>query len=178
VDFGPYSTDSALDQWKKRWLACWIGTGALFVVMGLTIGNMPWYRRLAVMVIPEALIAGWFLLLKFTQSRGAEDSPRGEEFRTGGVPRWRLLTYALIAVVGVVSGLYPDAHRAHVNMILFFSISILLPAAMIIFFASLPSLAKRHQTWIVVHPRLIRRIIYIALVFAGLYKVLSVWTKK
>jgi len=91
--------DYALNQWRKRWIVCWVVVG--LVGMGLFFaGHEPWYKRLFGVLLFQVLIGGWFLLVRYVQVKAAAQTPGGDVFR-GPMPAWRAVMWTCVAAVGV-----------------------------------------------------------------------------
>ncbi len=166
-----------LVEWRKKWLLTWIMAATIMGGVILFIGEIPWEQRLFLAFFIEIFVGAWFLLLNYVQTRALDTSEKGEEFRTGGVPKWRIAIYVLVATAlpGYIS--YPRIKETPHGGLLF-CIALLIPAGMVMFFAFMPAMLKKHKPWIAEHKRLIVRLLYIAVALSILLKVWGMLYKK
>ena len=114
ISFENFPANEALNtlliRSRKRIIGCWI-TIALFGTYFFYIGTGPWYFHLLGGLFFQIMMAGWFGLMLYTQTKAADQTSEGEAFR-GPMPVWRAVFWTCFAAVGVFCCIYfPQANH-------------------------------------------------------------------
>lgn len=152
---------SRLVQWrKKRLLPAWLFASLVFGCLLFSLRDASWQQRLTLFFFMELFLGMLFLFYNWVQTRAMDASSRGEEFRTGRPPTWRIVIYALIATAIPIYFTYPDLGRLTMPVKLLLGLVLLLPGGMVVFMGIImPAVRDKNKTWIAEHRGLLIKLL-------------------